>query len=116
MGWEMRGKAGPYYTRTRREGGRFVRQYFGRGELAHLLARLDASDREDRDEAAATERAQRSAVAEAFVLLADLETATDVVARAALVGAGFRQHHHGEWRRRRRHGDEGDGQTPGAAG
>ena len=102
MGWEMRGNAGPYYTRTRREGGSFVRQYLGRGELAHLLAQLDASDREDRDDAAATERAQRAAVEGAFALLADLESATDTLARAALVAAGYRQHHRGEWRRRRR--------------
>lgn len=116
MGWEMRGTAGPYYTRTRREGGRFVRQYLGRGELAHLFARLDASDRRERDEAAATDRARRDALVAAFSLLADLESAADTVTRAALVAADFRQHHRGEWRRRRNHGDEGDGETPGAAG
>ena len=38
--------------------------------------------------------------------LDDLDELADLLARAALVAAGYRQHHRGEWRKRRAQGDE----------
>jgi len=45
MGWD---KDGRYYTRSRREGGRVMREYVGRGPLAELEAAYDRSQRERR--------------------------------------------------------------------
>jgi len=44
MGWECRQGAG-YYYRSRRVGGRTVKTYFGRGEVARMAEQLDAADR-----------------------------------------------------------------------
>ena len=85
MAWE-RG----YYYRVRRENGRVVREYVGRGRVAELMAKLDALDREK-------EREERRLDADLEALI---ET-TDLLARAALVAAGYHQHKRGEWRKRR---------------
>lgn len=116
MAWETRQRGGRYYTRSRKVGGRVQREYLGSGPSAEALAALDAIDREEREAAARRQRAERERDAEAFAVLARLNDAAEAVARAALVAAGYRQHRRGEWRRRRGHGDEGDGEAPGAAG
>ncbi len=55
MGWENGGR---YYTRSKREGGKVVRQYVGAGEYAAICARNDALRREIQ----ADEQAQRRQV------------------------------------------------------
>jgi len=42
MGWEKRARGGPYYTSSRKVGGRVVREYVGGGMLGHLAALQDA--------------------------------------------------------------------------
>jgi len=100
MAWE-RG----YYYRVRRENGRVVREYVGRGRVAELMAKLDALDREkEREERRLDAAALRNEKAELAALDADLEAlieTTDLLARAALVAAGYHQHKRGEWRKRR---------------
>ncbi len=44
MAWESRGN-GSYYYRKQRIGGRVVSEYVGQGEVAGLVAQLDAIER-----------------------------------------------------------------------
>jgi len=97
MAWEK----GRYYTRSRKVNDRVVREYLGTGEAAEQAARLDASARQQRE-------ARRAALAELTALdapLDDLAERTELLARAALAAAGYRQHRRGEWRKRREHSE-----------
>jgi hypothetical protein len=102
MGWER----GRYYTRSRKVNGRVEREYVGSGLGARLAAQLDAVERASRIAEAYDRRAVRADSDELTAALNDLSARCDLLARAALVAAGFRQHHRGEWRRRREHKPE----------
>jgi hypothetical protein len=98
VGWDK----GRYYTRSKKVNGRVVREYVGTGELAKLAAQIDAINRADRKaerEARCAEKAVLDALDAPLNKLNDL---ADLLARAALLAAGFRQHKRGEWRRKRR--------------
>jgi hypothetical protein len=105
MAWE-RG----YYYRVRRENGRVVREYVGRGRVAELMAKLDALDRKKAcEERRLDAETLRNEKAELDALDADLESLieiTDLLAHMALVAAGYHQHKRGEWRKRRGRPDE----------
>jgi hypothetical protein len=105
MAWE-RG----YYYRVCRENGRVVREYVGRGRLAESISQLDSLEREKgRERRRLDAEALRNEKAALDALDADLEAlieATDLLAHAALVVAGYHQHKRGEWRKRRDHRDE----------
>ncbi len=116
MGWETRNCRGRYYTRSRREGGRVVREYVGCGEKGELAAALDAERRADRDaERRADRDAERAAIRaereRAQALDADLmglHRAVDLLTRGALMAAGFERHKR-QWRKRRDDPSETDG-------
>jgi hypothetical protein len=97
MAWE-RG----YYYRVRKEGGRVVREYFGKGEPAELMARIDAINRADREAERKTRRAEKAELEALDAGVKELDELADLLARAALLAAGYRQHKRGEWRRKRR--------------
>jgi hypothetical protein len=97
MGWDK----GRYYTRSRKVNGRVVREYVGTGPLAELAAQTDALRQEERE----ARRAELAELAALDAPLDDLAELTDLLARAALVAAGYRQHHRGDWRKRRGHSD-----------
>jgi hypothetical protein len=104
MGWEKRRRGNTYYTRSRRVGGRVVREYIGGGFLGEAAARQDAEER-----AATDRRAQEWAARRAELEAGDgrgnqFLAALETYLRATLFLAGFRQHHRGEWRRPRRDG------------
>ena len=101
MGWERRGRGGLYYTRSRKVDGCVVREYVGGGIRGRLAADEDARERAERAERAAMWRAERDRLDAADRQLTELCRVADVLARAALVRAGYYQHHRGEWRRRR---------------
>ena len=92
-----------YYYRATRLAGRPVRRYVGAaGSPAAELAAADADQRRLQREAAARERlAEQARQREAEAPLVRLCAASDVLTRAALLAAGFHQHHRGQWRRRR---------------
>jgi hypothetical protein len=101
MGWD---KGGRYYTRSRRESGRVVREYVGGGVVGQLAAQLDAIERQKRETERAILRAEADELAALDAPLAELNELADLFARAALAAAGYAQHHRGEWRKRRGQG------------
>lgn len=107
MGWETRQRGGRYYTRSRRVGGRVVREYVGAGRVAELAAMFDAAERREREAVRDSLRQAQASDTPAFAALADLGTVLDGLAAAFLIGAGYHRHHRGEWRRRRHGADEG---------
>ena len=101
MAWEMRGRSGPYYTRSRRVQGRVVREYIGRGRVAELAAQLDALEREERQLRCRQLALERERLRGFDAALDGLCEATDLLVAAVLVQAGYHRHNRGEWRRRR---------------
>jgi predicted dinucleotide-utilizing enzyme len=100
MAWERRERGERYYTRSRKIGGRVVREYVGGGVLAELAARTDAEEQECREAEAAEGRAEVRRLEELVAPVVELCEAADVLARAHLIAAGCHKHK-GEWRRRR---------------
>lgn len=100
VGWEVRaGRA--YYYRGRRVGGRVAKEYLGAGLLADLAAEVDALARDTRAAEADTIRWAAANLDALDAAVAPLDAAADLVARAALLAAGYHQHHRGPWRKRR---------------
>ena len=96
-GWDL----GRYYTRSKKVNRRVEREYIGAGPVADLAAQLDALDRQERLFAALSLRNEKAALTTFDADLKALIRITDLVARAALVAAGYRQHKRGEWRKQR---------------
>jgi hypothetical protein len=103
MGWETRKRGGRYYTRSRKVGGRVVREYIGGGTLGEAVAECDAQERAERRAAAACWQRERDQLAALDALMHDFSRQVDIQMRAALCAAGFHQHDRGEWRRERAH-------------
>ncbi len=101
MAWERRKRGGLYYTRSRKEGGRMVREYVGAGILGELAARMDAEDRQRREEEAAIRREEREYLDALSAPVEEFCDAAEVIARAALIASGYLRHNRGEWRKRR---------------
>jgi hypothetical protein len=105
MGWEKNGR---YYTRSRREGGRVVREYIGGGAAGALIARMDAIKRDKRLTERECARVDRERAEALDAALADLNELADLLAHAALAAAGYHQHNRGEWRKRRVRDEQAD--------
>ena len=101
MSWENREGGGRYYTRSRRIGGRIVREYVGSGPIAELIARADALERERREEEARVWREEREDLDALDAQARELDDLADLLAHAALLAAGYRRHNRGEWRKPR---------------
>jgi hypothetical protein len=98
VGWDK----GRYYTRSKKVNGWVVREYFGAGPAAASIAQLDALQREHREAERAVRRAKRAELEALDAPVTELDELADLLARAALLAAGYRQHKRGEWRRKRR--------------
>jgi hypothetical protein len=108
MGWETRSRGGQYYTRSHRIGGRVVREYVGGGLAGELAAIWDERTRDGRATAASATRAEQRRYDAADASLTQFCELVDLVAKAALLAAGYHQHHRGEWRKRRDEERNGD--------
>ena len=105
MGWD---KGGRYYTRSRRENGRVVREYVGGGTIGQLAAELDAIEHEEREAERAAARAEREEISALDTPLDELDGLAELLVNAALLAAGYHQHNRGNWRKRRGHDCEAD--------
>jgi len=101
VSWERRNGGGWYYTRSRREGNRVVREYVGTGPLADLAAFQDEAGRLRREEEARAWRKEREDLEDLDATAGELFELAEILTRAALLVAGYRQHNRGEWRKPR---------------
>jgi hypothetical protein len=101
MGWEQRARGGRYYTRSRKDGGRVVREYVGGGLIGELAARQDTARAARRAAEAAAWRRHRATVESAEASLKALCDQADMLMCGTLLLAGYHQHHRGQWRRPR---------------
>jgi len=101
MGWESRQRGGLYYTRSRKENGRVIREYVGGGPLGQLAALEDEHERRQREEQAAYWKEEQEDLDALEAPVEELTEASDLLVRAALLASGYRQHNRGEWRLRR---------------
>jgi hypothetical protein len=107
MSWETRNGRGAYYTRSRRNGGRIIREYIGTGDFALARAHADAQERQQRQAEAARLRQQKATDQSLDADIDQFCRLTDGIARAVLLAAGY-HNHKGQWRKRR--GTESKGQ------
>jgi hypothetical protein len=101
VGWER----GRYYTRSKKVNGRVIREYLGTGRVGQLASELDAAQRERRRLDAVALKCDMDRLAALDADMRALDKQADLVARAALLAAGFHRHNRGEWRRRRERGE-----------
>ena len=100
MGWERRGNH-EYYYRKERDGSRVNSTYVGRGEMAHMISKFEASS----GEVEKLLRLKNSVEAqESERIEAALDRAVELVqlfTEATLLTAGFHTHRR-QWRRKRK--------------
>ena len=104
MGWEPRGSCrGRYSTRIKRANGRIVREYVGAAgdPLVELVAAADILRQADRRAAAEARRAEEASWQAALAPLLELSQVADLMARAALLAAGYHRHSRSSWRKKR---------------
>ena len=100
MAWEQRGNH-RYYYRSRKIGGRVVKEYIGSGATADLISAHDEAERERRGADRERIRAEVRRLAELAAGYETLSRAVDAMTAAALIAAGYRQHARGAWRKQR---------------
>ena len=101
MGWEKRERGTRYYTRSRRIGDRVLKEYVGTGPLAELAALQDKAQRLRREEEERAWKREREDLERLDGTAGELCELADLLTRAALLAAGYRQHHRGGWRKPR---------------
>jgi hypothetical protein len=101
MAWQLRNGSGPYFYLSKRVNGRVVNRYIGGGVAGELAAALILLGRAERRLAAARRREAMSREQSLLAPLEELCQFTELVAKAALLAAGFHRHERGRWRQRR---------------
>jgi hypothetical protein len=90
-----------YYYRNRKVAGRVLKEYVGTGPQAELAAALDAQRRQERRDKADARKAAQARLAPVEGALHGLFEGLGVLHKAALIAAGYHQHSHGAWRRKK---------------
>jgi hypothetical protein len=99
--WEHRDRGGLYYTRSHKVAGRVVREYVGTGPLAELAAEIDTEERWQREGQRQSWREECECMQALEQPIEELCEASETLAQATLIAAGYRRHNRGEWRKRR---------------
>jgi len=100
MAYEKRGNS-IYFYKKEREGNRVVSKYYGKGELASLIAQMDEIEA-DSKEYKRFEEQQRREKAEKFEReIAEIENAFNELITAHLLVNGYHQTGSREWRKKR---------------
>ena len=81
--------------------GEVIREYVGGGVLGEIAGRMDALERRQREEEATAWKEEREQMEALGAPVDELCEAAEILAKAALVAAGYHQHKRGEWRKRR---------------
>ena len=100
VAWEERERGGRYYTRSRREGGRVVREYVGGGLAGELAAEEDRIRRELAEKQREREKEEMERLKALAAPVFELSEAAEILAHAHLIAAGYHRHK-GEYRRAR---------------
>ena len=120
MAWKRIGN-NRYFYRSRREGGKVVSEYFGRGSSGSLMAEIIRIETMERMAERELEKDEREEALEEDRGIVEWFDRVEAVADGAMLAAGFHKHH-GQWRRKRDGGNEriggepsrnGGGQSPG---
>jgi hypothetical protein len=101
MSWEKRG-SNRYYTRTRRENGRVIREYVGAGELAELAAFHDRILQEARRDRSTNVRVRLEEIKAAKASLKKVRKQVWNQYLLAMAEFGYHLHARSTWRKRRR--------------
>lgn len=101
MAWETRKRGGRYYTRSRRLGGRVVREYVGSGPFAEAVAALDEEVRVAKKAMKQRSSAELARTTRIDDFVASQCAKTTQTVSALLIAKGFYRHNRGEWRKRR---------------
>jgi hypothetical protein len=100
VAWEEGERGGRYYTRSRREGGRVVREYVGGGPAGELAAEEDRIRREMAEKQREREKEEMERLRALAAPVFELSEAAEILAHAHLIAAGYHRHK-GEYRRAR---------------
>lgn len=100
MGWKWI-NGNRYYYKSVREGGRVRSRYYGGGLSATLIAEMESIETAERIADRLDKRAARDEEREIGRALDSLAADARGAAAEALMAAGYRQHHRGEWRKSR---------------
>ena len=100
MSSEQRGKR-KYYLPAIRELRRLVKQHLGLDETAKMQATIDDVNRKARRAAQAAWQKEKKRIDELEEGVQQLDQLADMLARLALIHAGYHQHDRGQWRKRR---------------
>ena len=98
MGWESR-PGGSYFYKSSRIGGKFVKTYFGRGEVALQAERLDNEVRREKQAEATALRVELDRLGPAEQAMVDMDLACRRMIGATLLSSGYYQHCR-SWRKR----------------
>lgn len=101
MSWEYRG-SNRYYTRTRRQNGRVIREYVGTGQLADIAAYQDFMLFVTRRERSSQDRTRLEEIKAAKALLKKVRMQVWSQFLLAMAEFGFHLHARSTWRKRRR--------------
>ncbi len=87
-----------YYYKKEREGNRVVSKYYGKGELASLVAQMDEIERQETAEKTELQRKNKEKQEKIDRELSEIEQKTKSLISEFLISKGFYQTKSREWR------------------